>query len=88
MASKRRNPLTDNESQILDRDTCLNSRSPHAPAFLRKAARVADRLGATWYAVYIQRRASRPKHVDAATQCQIGNNLDLARQLGSTSPAF
>ncbi len=55
---------------------------------LRKAARIADRLGAPWYAVYIQTPRESPEHVDAATQRQVGNNLDLARQLGGTSLAF
>src|SRR4051812_21936678 len=32
----------------------LSSRSPDAPALLRKAARLADRLNAPWYAVYIK----------------------------------
>jgi two-component system sensor histidine kinase KdpD len=64
---------------------CLSSRSPHAAALLRKAARLADRLGAPWYAVYVQTPREGPEYVDAATQRQIGNNLDLARELGGTS---
>ena len=32
----------------------LSSRSPNAPALLRKTARIADRLNVPWYAVYIQ----------------------------------
>ena len=67
---------------------CLSSRSPHAAALLRKAARIADRLGAPWYAVYVQTPREAPENIDAATQRQIGNNLDLARQLGGTSLAF
>jgi two-component system sensor histidine kinase KdpD len=67
---------------------CLSSRSPHAAALLRKAARLADRLGAPWYAVYVQTPREAPENVDAATQRQIGNSLDLARQLGGTSLAF
>ena len=67
---------------------CLSSRSPHAAALLRKAARIASRLGAPWYAVYVQTPRESPEQVDAATQRQIGNTLDLARQLGGTSLAF
>ena len=67
---------------------CLSSRSPHAAALLRKAARLADRLGAPWYAVYVQTPREAPEYTDAATQRQIGNHLDLARQLGGTSLAF
>src|SRR3982751_2356729 len=32
----------------------LSSKSPNAPALLRKTARLADRLNAPWYAVYIK----------------------------------
>lgn len=67
---------------------CLSSRSPHAAALLRKAARMADRLRAPWYAVYVQTPREAPEHVDAATQRQIGNNLELARQLGATALPF
>jgi two-component system sensor histidine kinase KdpD len=67
---------------------CLSSRSPHAAALLRKAARIADRLGAPWYAVYVQTPRESPENIDAATQREVGNTLDLARQLGGTSLAF
>jgi two-component system sensor histidine kinase KdpD len=67
---------------------CLSSRSPHAAALLRKAARIADRMGAPWYAVYVQTPREAPENVDAATQREVGNNLELARQLGGTSLAF
>jgi two-component system sensor histidine kinase KdpD len=67
---------------------CLSSRSPHAASLLRKAARIADRLGAPWYAVYVQTPRESPEHVDAATQRQVLNSLELARQLGGTSFSF
>jgi two-component system sensor histidine kinase KdpD len=67
---------------------CLSSRSPHAAALLRKAARIADRLGAPWYAVYVQTPREAPEQIDAATQRLIHNSLDLARELGGTSFSF
>ena len=67
---------------------CLSSRSPHAAGLLRKAARIADRMGAPWYAVYVQTPRESPEQIDAATQRVIGNNLELARQLGGTSFSF
>jgi two-component system sensor histidine kinase KdpD len=67
---------------------CLSSRSPRADALLRKAARIADRLGAPWFAVYVQTPRESPKNIDAATQRHVANNLELARQLGGTSMAF
>jgi two-component system sensor histidine kinase KdpD len=67
---------------------CLSSRSPRAAALLRKAARIADRMGAPWYAVYVQTPREAPQNIDAATQREIANNLELARQLGGTSLPF
>jgi two-component system sensor histidine kinase KdpD len=66
----------------------LSSRSPNAPALLRKAARLADRLDAPWYAVYIQTPAEDLAKVDAATQRTIGKNLELAQQLGGIPMTF
>ena len=63
---------------------CLSSRSPRAAAMLRKAARIADRLGAPWYALYVQTPQESMEKIDAATQRELGKNLDLARQLGGT----
>ena len=40
---------------------CLSSRSPARTALLRKAARIADRLGAPWYAVYVQTPRESPR---------------------------
>src|SRR3954451_315674 len=59
----------------------LSSRSPNAPALLRNAARLADRLKAPWYAVYIQTPAEDLTRTDAATQRILGKNLALAQQL-------
>jgi two-component system sensor histidine kinase KdpD len=66
----------------------LSSRSPNAPMLLRKGARLADRLGAPWYAVYIQTPGETLEHIDAATQRQISNTLTLAQQLGATPLSF
>jgi two-component system sensor histidine kinase KdpD len=67
---------------------CLSSRSPHPDALLRKTARIADRLGAPWYAVYVQTPREAPERIEAATQRQLSNNLELARQLGGMSLEF
>ncbi len=67
---------------------CLSSRSPRADALLRKAARIADRMGAPWFAVYVQTPREATEKIDAATQRHVSNNLELARQLGGTSMAF
>jgi two-component system sensor histidine kinase KdpD len=66
----------------------LSSRSPNAPALLRKAARLADRLNAPWYAVYIQTPAEDLTRTDAATHRILGKNLELAQQLGGVPMTF
>jgi two-component system sensor histidine kinase KdpD len=66
----------------------LSSRSPNAPALMRKAARLADRLNAPWYAVYIQTPAEDLTRIDAATQRVLGKNLELAHQLGGIPMTF
>ena len=66
----------------------LASRGPNAPALLRRAARLADRLSAPWYAVYIQTPAEDLTRVDAATQRVLATNLELARQLGGIPMTF
>ena len=66
----------------------LSSRSPNAPALLRKAARLADRLNAPWYGVYIQTPAEDLTRVDAATQRAVGKTLELAQQLGGIPMTF
>jgi two-component system sensor histidine kinase KdpD len=67
---------------------CLGSRSPNPDGLLRKGARLASRLNAPWYAVYIQTPSERLERVDAATQRQIGNMLTLANQLGGVPMPF
>jgi len=66
----------------------LSSRSPNAPALLRKTARIADRLNAPWYAVYIQIPAEDLTRIDAGTQRMISNHLELAQQLGGVPMTF
>jgi two-component system sensor histidine kinase KdpD len=66
----------------------LSSRSPNAQALLRKASRLADRLNAPWYAVYIQTPAEDLTKIDAATQRAASKNLELAQQLGGVPMTF
>jgi two-component system sensor histidine kinase KdpD len=67
---------------------CLSSRSPNADAMLRKASRIALRLSAPWYAVYIQTPREALEQIDSATQRMISTNLELAGQLGGASMVF
>jgi two-component system sensor histidine kinase KdpD len=67
---------------------CLSSRSPNAERMLRKTGRLADRLNASWYAVYIQTPSEELDRIDAATQRRVTNTLELTRQLGGTPMTF
>jgi two-component system sensor histidine kinase KdpD len=66
----------------------LSSGSPYAASLLRKGARLADRLNAPWYAVYIETPGEDIRHVDAAVHRQLTNTLELARQLGGSAFQF
>lgn len=67
---------------------CMSSRGPNVEQIVRKGARLADRLGAPWYAVYIQTPREDLTRIPAALQRQISNNLALVQQLGGTQMSF
>jgi two-component system sensor histidine kinase KdpD len=67
---------------------CLSSRGPAVERMLRKGARLADRLSAPWYAVYIQTPNEDLSRIEAATQRQISNTLTLVQQLGGVPMTF
>ncbi|MDB5391440.1 MAG: kdpD [Planctomycetaceae bacterium] len=67
---------------------CLSSRGPNVERLLRKGARMADRLSAPWYAVYIQTPREDLTRIEAAVQRQISNTLELVQQLGGTPMTF
>lgn len=67
---------------------CVSSRSPNALRLLRKGARLADRLDAPWYAVYVQTPDERTEKIDAATQRRLADSLELAQQLDGIPMTF
>lgn len=67
---------------------CISSRSPNLLSLLRKAARLAHRFNAPWYAVYIRTPGESPQRIDAATQRLVTDALALAQQLGGVSLPF
>jgi two-component system sensor histidine kinase KdpD len=62
----------------------ISSGSPNVERLLRKGARLADRLGGEWYAVYIRTPQEEIHRIDAATQRRVDNALTLTQQLGGT----
>jgi len=84
-ALDRRRREQSGETQRLGSDrlmVCLSSRGPSPESLLRRAARMADRLYAPWYAVYIQTPRESIERIDAAAQRRVENVLELASQLG------
>jgi two-component system sensor histidine kinase KdpD len=67
---------------------CLSSRAPNAERLLRKAARLAARYNAPWYAVYVQTPRERAEKMDAATQRRVADALTLAQQLGGVPQTY
>jgi two-component system sensor histidine kinase KdpD len=67
---------------------CLSSRGPNAERLLRKGARLADRLKAPWYALYIQTPKEELDRIDAATQRHITNTLTMTQQMGGIPMKF
>jgi two-component system sensor histidine kinase KdpD len=67
---------------------CVSSGSPNALRLMRKGARLADRLGAPWYAVYVQTPGERTERIDAATERRLADSLALALQLDGIPMRF
>ncbi|MBN9121214.1 MAG: universal stress protein [Planctomycetes bacterium] len=67
---------------------CVSSRSPNALRLMRKGARLADRLGAPWYAVYVETPGERAEKIDAATERRLADSLALAQQLDGIPMRF
>lgn len=62
---------------------CLSS-SPDAPRVLRTGARIAGRLGARWYAVYVETPREAPGHIKPEYRDALQKNIAMAEELGAT----
>ena len=62
---------------------CMSSNSD-APRVLRAGVRSAGRLGARWYAVYVQTPREAPGQIKPADREAIQRNIALAEELGAT----
>jgi two-component system, OmpR family, sensor histidine kinase KdpD len=60
------------------------SSSVSAPRVIRTGARIAGRLGARWYAVYVETPSELPERIRAADREQLQRNITLAESLGAT----
>jgi two-component system sensor histidine kinase KdpD len=62
---------------------CMSS-SITAPRVIRTGARIAGRLGARWYAVYVETPPELPERIKAVDREQLQRNIMLAESLGAT----
>jgi two-component system sensor histidine kinase KdpD len=62
---------------------CMSS-SADAPRVLRAGARIAARMGARWYAVYVETPRERPLHIRPGDRDALQRNIALAEELGAT----
>src|SRR5262249_47381194 len=62
---------------------CMSS-NVAAPRVIRSGARLAERLGATWYAVYVETPPERPARIRLEHSQALRANISLAEELGAT----
>ena len=62
---------------------CMSS-SADAPRVLRIGARIAGRLGARWYAVYVETPREAPGHIATGDRDALQRNIRFAEELGAT----
>ena len=62
----------------------ISSRGPDPGALLRKTARLAAQLNATWYAVYVRTPGESPTKIDAELQRRVNDTLEIAQKMGGT----
>src|SRR5262245_8158974 len=62
---------------------CMSSNA-HAPRVIRTGSRIAGRLGARWYAVYVETPREVPGRINPDDAEALGDNIRLAETLGAT----
>ena len=69
---------------IPERVMVCSSSSADAPRVLRAGSRIAGRLGARWYAVYVKTPREAPGHIKPHDREALQRNIALAEELGAT----
>ncbi len=62
---------------------CMSSNQTAKP-LLRAGARIAGRIGAVWYAVYVEIPKESPSRIKSSDSTQLAENIHLAEELGAT----
>jgi len=69
---------------IPERVMVCTSSAPDAPRVIRAGARIARRLGARWYAVYVETPREAPGRIRPRDRDALQRNIGLAEELGAT----
>jgi two-component system sensor histidine kinase KdpD len=69
---------------IPERVMVAMSSAQHAARVIRAGARIAGRLRARWYCVYVETPRERPDRIDSRSLDALQKNIDLAERLGAT----
>jgi len=69
---------------IIDRVMVCMSSHAHAPRVVQTGAQIAGRLGARWYAVYVERPDRHRGRATAGAPEALRRNIELAERLGAT----
>jgi two-component system sensor histidine kinase KdpD len=62
---------------------CISSNSNRAKELIRKSARLAERLDAMWYVLYVETPSENPDTINLSLQRHLINNLQTATELGA-----
>jgi two-component system sensor histidine kinase KdpD len=62
---------------------CMSSNGA-APRVIRTGARIAGRLGAKWFAVFVETPRERPGRIKSTDSSALAENITLAESLGAT----
>ena len=62
---------------------CMSSNAA-APRVIRTGARIAGRLGAKWFAVFVETPRERPGRIRSTDSSALAENITLAESLGAT----
>ena len=69
---------------VADRLMVCMSSNADAPRVIRAGARIAGRLGARWFAVYVETPREAGNHISTADRNALQQNIALAEELGAT----
>jgi two-component system, OmpR family, sensor histidine kinase KdpD len=69
---------------IPERVMVCMSASASGPRVIRAGARIASRLGARWYAVYVETPREAPERINSGDRAHLEKNIALAESLGAT----